>query len=94
VIGPNAAQERADRIFAARRQALTEAVATSPEHHITVTGGGPFGRAYFECSCGIARTYASKHDANRGALRHHHEVTGCTCPGLAETHHEQMRKSA
>lgn len=39
-------------------------------HHITVTGGGPFGRAWFDCSCAAA---------NDAALRHHREVIGCEC---------------
>ncbi len=47
---------------------------TDPNHHITVTGGGPFGRAWFDCTCGIARTCPSKHAANVSALAHYSEV--------------------
>lgn len=46
-----------------------------PEHRITVTGGGPFGRAYFDCTCGIARTFASKHAANVAAIAHHNDLS-------------------
>lgn len=53
---------------------------TNPDHQINVTAGGPFGRAYFDCSCGVTRTLASKSAANRTALVHHHETTGCNCP--------------
>lgn len=42
-----------------------------PRHQITVTGGGPFGRAWFDCTCGIAQTHASKRAANQAALRHY-----------------------
>jgi hypothetical protein len=48
-------------------------------HDITVTGGGPFGRAWFDCTCGKAVTHASKKAANDAALAHHREVVGCTC---------------
>lgn len=45
-------------------------------HAITVTPG-PFGRAFFDCSCGEAQVRASK---SAGALAHHHDVGGCNCP--------------
>ncbi len=48
-------------------------------HHITVTPGGPFGRAWFECTCGLSRTHASKKAAIDAALAHHREVVGCSC---------------
>lgn len=48
-------------------------------HEITVTRG-PFGRAYFECSCGEQQTRASRPDAVRVALAHHHRAGGCNCP--------------
>lgn len=51
-----------------------------PGHDITVTGGGPFGRAWFDCSCGITRVFASKVPATHAALVHHHDVGGCNCP--------------
>lgn len=51
-----------------------------PDHQITVTGGGPFGRAYFECTCGIDRTFASKHAANVSAMAHF-EATTSSGPG-------------
>ena len=47
----------------------------NPAHFIQVTGGGPFGRAWFDCRCGIARVFASKHAANVAALAHHADVT-------------------
>lgn len=47
-----------------------------PGHFITVTGGGPFGRAWFDCSCGIARVFASKKAANVSALDHFDRVGG------------------
>ena len=47
---------------------------------VTVTGNGPFGRAWVDCSCGFSKTCASKRDANRTALAHHHAVGGCNCP--------------
>lgn len=55
------------------------ALAGHPGHNITMTPG-PFGRAYFECSCGEQQTRASKADAVRVALAHHHRVGGCNCP--------------
>lgn len=48
----------------------------NPAHQITVTGGGPFGRAWFDCSCGITVVHASKHAANQAALRHYELVHG------------------
>lgn len=52
-----------------------------PDHQITVTGGGPFGRAWVDCSCGHTRTCASARAANTAALIHHHDVHGgCVCP--------------
>lgn len=60
--------------------ALEGVVPTKLEvHDITVTGGGPFGRAWFDCTCGKALTHASKKAANDAALAHHREVKGCTC---------------
>lgn len=53
---------------------------TNPDHVITVTGGGPFDRAWVDCSCGYTLTCASKWTANRAGLRHHHETSGCNCP--------------
>jgi len=47
-----------------------------PGHFIQVTGGGPFGRAWFECECGIDRRFASKHAANQAALAHYADVGG------------------
>lgn len=49
---------------------------TDPAHSITVTGGGPFGRAYFDCSCGIANVYASKSAANQSAMAHYDRIYG------------------
>jgi hypothetical protein len=48
----------------------------SPDHFITVTGGGPFGRAWFDCKCGIARIFASKHAANTHAVAHFADIYG------------------
>lgn len=56
----------------------------NPDHQITVTGGGPFGRAWFDCSCGIAQTHASKLAANTAALRHYGQVYGSTVPGSGD----------
>lgn len=53
---------------------------THPDHLIQVTPGGPFGRAYVDCTCGLTRTCATKFAANRSALIHHHETAGCNCP--------------
>jgi len=64
---------------------MTDAIQPHPGHTITVTPG-PFGRAYFDCSCGIARTFAAKRPANTAALRHHHDVAGCTCPPEVVAH--------
>lgn len=50
-----------------------------PGHAITVTPG-PFGRAFFDCSCGEAQVRASKSAGVRAALSHHHDVGGCNCP--------------
>ncbi|MEP7738559.1 hypothetical protein ABKW28_12955 [Nocardioides sp. 31GB23] len=55
-------------------------IATHPDHAITVTGGGPFGRAWFDCSCGESAVRATKRAANIAALVHHHETAGCNCP--------------
>lgn len=55
-------------------------------HAITVTGGGPFGRAWFDCPCGIKRVFASKRAANTAALIHHHDVGGCNCPPALVAH--------
>jgi hypothetical protein len=49
---------------------------TDPNHLIMVTGDGPFGRAWFDCTCGIARTFGSKGAANLSALAHYREVYG------------------
>jgi hypothetical protein len=49
---------------------------TDPGHFITVTGGGPFGRAWFDCTCGIARVFASKTAANQAALGHFDALYG------------------
>lgn len=58
-----------------------------PDHQITVTGGGPFGRAYVDCSCGMpAVIAATKFAAQRAAFRHHHDVMGCNCPPSAVAH--------
>jgi hypothetical protein len=54
------------------------AVPPHPGHSITVTAG-PFGRAFFDCSCGEAQVRASKSQAVRVALAHHHEANGCNC---------------
>lgn len=56
----------------------TSRVRRHPGSAITVTGG-PFGRAYFECSCGEQQTRASKSAAVRVALQHHHKHNGCDC---------------
>lgn len=48
-------------------------------HAITVTPGGPFGRAWFDCTCGASRRCASHKSANAVALAHHRDVVGCTC---------------
>jgi hypothetical protein len=59
-----------------------------PGHDISVTGNGPFGRAWVDCwTCGYTLTCASKHAANRAALRHHHETSpsGCNCPSEVVT---------
>lgn len=48
-------------------------------HAITVTSG-PFGRAFFDCSCGETQVRASKSSGVRAALSHHHDVGGCNCP--------------
>lgn len=50
-----------------------------PGHAITVTPG-PFGRAFFDCSCGEKEVRASKSQGVRAALNHHHDVGGCNCP--------------
>lgn len=49
-----------------------------PGHDITVTHGPV--RSHVDCSCGIARRFASATPANRYALEHHHEAGGCNCP--------------
>lgn len=36
-----------------------------------VTGGGPFGRAWMDCPCGVTRVFASKHAANIAGLNHY-----------------------
>jgi len=55
-----------------------------PGHDIRVTGGGPFGRAWLDCSCGIDRVFASKRAATAAAFLHHHDVGGgCACPDWA-----------
>lgn len=53
---------------------------TNPDHFITVTPT-VFGRREVECRCGLFLVAASKADAVRKALTHHHEAIGaCTCP--------------
>lgn len=59
---------------------MTYVIDMHPEHAVTVTGNGPFGRAWVECSCGFSKVCASKKSANRTALAHHHEHAGCHCP--------------
>lgn len=49
---------------------------TDPDHLIMVTGNGPFGRAWFDCTCGIARTFGNKSGANQSALTHYADVYG------------------
>lgn len=39
-------------------------------HTISVTGGGPFGRAWLDCSCGLARRFASKRAATIAGVHH------------------------
>lgn len=48
-------------------------------HSITVTGGGPFGRAWFDCTCGRSEHRATKKAANLAALDHHRALVGCNC---------------
>lgn len=55
------------------------AVTMHPHHEITVTPA-PLGRAFFECSCGDMQVRASKSQAVRAALTHHHKVGSCNCP--------------
>lgn len=61
-------------------------VESHPGHVLNVTGGGPFGRAWVDCSCGYTLTCPSKYAADRAALRHHHDVGGCNCPSLVVEH--------
>lgn len=49
-------------------------------HAVTVTRG-PFGRAYFDCSCGAQMTCSTKQAATRAGIVHHHYASGgCQCP--------------
>lgn len=45
-----------------------------------------FGRAWFDCSCGVSRVFPLKREATRAALLHHHDVGGCNCPPQVRAH--------
>lgn len=53
-------------------------VTPHPGHPITIT---PIGPAFdLECTCGLARRFASKPPAVRAGIDHHHAAGGCNCP--------------
>lgn len=70
----DAARRRADEHRRQREAPANEIKQTDPGHFITVTGGGPFGRAWFDCSCGLTAVRASKRAANLVAIAHYREV--------------------
>lgn len=61
------------------RTAPPHTVTPHPGHTVTVTLGA-VGRAFFDCSCGTDQVRASKAQAVRVALSHHHAAGGCNCP--------------
>lgn len=63
------------KVAAAGRQARIEAAAQAG-HVITVTGpNAQMVRAFFECSCGIEKRFASRRAANTSALAHLDSLT-------------------